>query len=521
VSITTVLAPSRFAGVPLASWAFALRVWIAIVVALYAGFWLQLEAASSAAVCVAILALPTRGAALEKAGFRSLATVIGVVVSIVLVGTFSQTRDLLLLAFAAWVGLCVYAARLSDGNRAYAAVLSGYTVALIAIEQIDTPKDVFDASMARGAAIAVGIAAVAVVNDLLAAPDRHKGLAEQLAALHRRVRAYANAALRGEAIDPAAAATLLSETAELRSESTTLAPESSSGLARSAAARSTAVALVAQIHAARTSQARAFWQRDAQVLDGLAALSAGVWPRHTWRTPYYRCHRFAAHAGVRAALWLGLSSVVFVLAGWPAAAVSLTVVTVVIGLGATTPNPRGFTVLALLAAPVAAALTGVLEFLVLDGVTDFELLALGLAPFMIGAVLLTTLPNPVLAGLGRLILIFVLVILGPSNPQTYNPQAFLDTSLFVCLGAALLLAAQNLIPPVPDERRRHWLLASARREVESLPSVRSRRPSPEEAMFRDAVRIGQIAATGAPAAELEEALSLFDRAGAIRLETRA
>ncbi len=173
MSVTTVLAPSRFAGMPLASWAFALRVWIAIVVALYAGFWLQLEAASSAAVCVAILAMPTRGAALEKAGFRSLATLIGVVASIALVGAFSQTRDLLLLAFAAWVGLCIYAGRLSDGNRAYAAVLSGYTVALIAIEQIDTPKDVFDASMARGAAIAVGIAAVAIVNDLPAAPDRH------------------------------------------------------------------------------------------------------------------------------------------------------------------------------------------------------------------------------------------------------------------------------------------------------------------------------------------------------------
>ena len=97
-----------FAGLPLASWAFALRVWIAVVAALYVAFWLQLEAASSAAVCVGILAFPTRGQAFEKAGFRFLATVIGVAVSIVLVGAFSQTRDLLLLAFAAWVGLCVY-----------------------------------------------------------------------------------------------------------------------------------------------------------------------------------------------------------------------------------------------------------------------------------------------------------------------------------------------------------------------------------------------------------------------------
>ena len=521
MSSTTVLAPLRFAGLPVASWAFALRIWTAIVVALCAAFWLQLEAASSAAVCVAILAAPTRGQALEKASYRFLATVVGVAASIALIGVFSQTRDLLLLAFAAWVGLCVYAAALADGNRAYAAVLSGYSVALMAIDQIDVPNTVFEASMARGGAIAVGIVAIAVVNDLFAAPDNHHGLAQRLAALHRRTREYAQTILHGRAVDPTDAAALLRDVAALHPDITTLGPESSSGRTRTAAARSAAVALVAQIHAARTAQSRAFWQRDAQVLEGLEALTAGVRPKQIWRIPYYRSQRLAAHAGARAALWIGLLSVVYVLAGWPDAAASLGVVTVVVGLGAITPKPRSFTELAVFALPVAAGLVGVLEFLVLDGVTEFELLALALAPFMIGAALLTTLANPLLAGVGRLLLIFTLVIFRPSNPQSYDPQAFIDTSLFACLGAALLLAAQLLIPPVSDERRRQWLMASARRELERGPSRLSRRYSPEEAMFRDAVRIGQIAATGAPAAALEEALGLFDRAGLNRLEERA
>jgi hypothetical protein len=125
-----------------------------------------------------------------------------------------------------------------------------------------------------------------------------------------------------------------------------------------------------------------------------------------------------------------------------------------------------------------------------------------------------------LASVGRLLLIFILVILQPSNPQSYDPQSFLDTSLFTCLGAALLLAAQLLIPPVSDERRRQWLMASARREFEQSPSRLLRDYSPEEAMFRDAVRIGQIAATGAPAAVLEEALGLFDRGGLRRLDVK-
>ena len=188
----TASAPFVFAGIPLASWSFAFRIWIAVVVALYAAFWLQLSAASSAAVTVGILALPTRGQALEKAGFRLIGTGIGVVAAIVIVGTFSQARDLLLVVFAGWIGLCIYAAGLWDGQVALdAAVLSGYTVVLVAIQRIDAPHQVFDAGVERGAAIAVGIGALALVNDLLIAPDRHVGLTAQLVDLHRRVRTHA------------------------------------------------------------------------------------------------------------------------------------------------------------------------------------------------------------------------------------------------------------------------------------------------------------------------------------------
>src|SRR5258706_15046945 len=82
------------AGFPLSAWAFALRIWAAMMVALYAAFWLQLESASSAAVTVAILARPTRGQAYQKAVYRVLATIIGVVASFVIAGLFPQSRSL-------------------------------------------------------------------------------------------------------------------------------------------------------------------------------------------------------------------------------------------------------------------------------------------------------------------------------------------------------------------------------------------------------------------------------------------
>ena len=46
--------PLIFAGFPASSWAFALRVWLAMLLALYVSFWLELESPSSSALTVAV-----------------------------------------------------------------------------------------------------------------------------------------------------------------------------------------------------------------------------------------------------------------------------------------------------------------------------------------------------------------------------------------------------------------------------------------------------------------------------------
>jgi uncharacterized membrane protein YccC len=119
----------KFAGFSPSAWAFALRTWAAMMLALYAAFWLQLASASSAAVTVGILALSTRGQTYQKAMYRILMTAVGVVASIVIAGLLAQARDLFVIAYATWLGICVYVCGFLDGNRAYGVVLSGYTVA--------------------------------------------------------------------------------------------------------------------------------------------------------------------------------------------------------------------------------------------------------------------------------------------------------------------------------------------------------------------------------------------------------
>jgi len=539
--------PLVFAGFSVSSWAFAIRVWLACLLALYASFWLQLEVPSSAAITVAILALPTRGQGLEKAGFRLFATAIGVAASIAIAGFFSQTGGLLLAVLGVWVGLCVYAAGMLDGNRAYAAALSCITVALIAIQQIDSPQQVFPTGVARGAALVIGVLAVAFINDVLAAPDYHPVVANRLAVLHRQIMSYAESVLRGETTSVSVTASMLKEVTALRPEIASLHTESSSGTARSTAARSAMVDLVATLFLARAlamlpAAARPtsgtiiqdehrpdllamcrgrieseLLRKDAEVRGSLDALRNGAHPAVSHRAPLYRCRRIAAENGVRAAICFTLIAALFVTAGWPTTEVALSLVAVIIGLGTTAPDPRKFTAIAILATPVSCLLAGILRYFVFNGVSEFPLLAIGLAPVVIGLALLISLPNPLLSSLGRLSLVFTLAILAPTNPQSYDPNVFLITCTLACLAAILTFAAQILVPPLSSNRRLELLLREARSDRGGLGVARHRHLTSEEAAYHDATRVQQIAAAGgADQSVLDEAMRCFDRSVAVR-----
>ena len=184
------------------------------------------------------------------------------------------------------------------------------------------------------------------------------------------------------------------------------------------------------------------------------------------------------------------------------------------------PDPRAFTTIAVVAAPIVCLMAGILEFVVLDGATAFPVLAISLAPFMIGAALLMTLPNQLLSALGRFNLIFTLALLAPSNPQTYNPQTFLFSTLFLLSATGLLFAAQILIPLVSNDHCRQWLQASVHRDLQRLPTRVKQALAPEEAMFRDADRIVRMLAAHGNAPEhrtaIQEVMANFDCAAVLR-----
>jgi len=561
------------AGFPLPAWAFALRIWVAMVVALYAAFWLQLESAASAAVTVAILALQTRGQVYQKAIYWLLATISGIVASFVIAGLFPQDRVFFLVGFAGWLGVCIYAGGLLDGNRAFGAILPSYTVAQVAVAQIDSPQGIFAAGVNRGAAIVVGIAALALVTELFVAPNLHRGLSGKLSTAQQRVRAFALAILRGAGADPIQSAHLLREITALHPDITALVAESTGERARGAAAASAAVALVAEVGAARSLaslpagtapalrrplaealagapgtethalQLRlqqhagsgygdphgAIFARHALDLllenqraqDAIEDLRAGRYPARDIHAPIYRSHRAAARNGLRAFLAVLISEILLSLAGWPFASEGLALLALIVALSANTPNPRAFPVNAAIAVPIAALLAGVMQFLILDGVDQFPLLAIGMAPVVLVTALLLTVPNPRLVSISFLVLIFFLVIFSPTNPQVYNPETFLFTSCMAIAAVILVFVLLQAVLPTSEALQRRWYLTSARAEMRDLLAGGRSRSLGDAALFRDADRIGQLAALQ-PAGDDERrddlhlALDIFACAAAAR-----
>lgn len=536
--------PSRLAGFSLGAWGFTLRNWVATLLALYVAFWLQLDGASSAGTCVAILSLQTRGQVLQKAAYRMLGTVVGVVVSVAIAGAFSQTRDLFFLACCTWLGLCATLAGLLEGNRAYGAVLSGYTVAIVALPNVDRPLSTFSSGVNQGAAIAVGILSVAFVSDLFWAPSLYPTVLAKLDSAHGRARSFAVAALRTGAADPGAAAALFRQVTALHPDVAALPAESLRGRARFRAASLASAGILRVVSAAHvvsaalaalgaegeasradlvgalehgtdgdvrqralevlaTDEAPAcrlvaasaclvLLEQHRQAAAALADLRADRQPAQRPHLALYRSRPAAVRNGLRGALALAISALILSLLSWPSAVTALVQVAILIGLSATNPAPGAFAKSALVALPLAVVATGVTEFLVLDGVDQFPLLALGMGPTIVVASLLLSAGKPALYGVGFLLIVFFPVILSPANPQSYNPQSYLFTSFLSLLAVVALFLLLATLLPTSAAQQGEWMLASARDDLREAVSGRRRRFDPAANAFRDADRIGQF-----------------------------
>lgn len=231
---------------------FCLRTWLSAVLALSSAFWLQFSSPASAAVTTMILAQPLRGQVLSKAVYRLLGTLIGAFVAVFLTACFNQDRVVLLGGVGLWLALCTIVGTLEKDFRAYAAMLSGYTVAIVGISCIDNPAGIFDVTVNRVSGIVVGIAATAAVNNIFGSPSAWEKLATNLHRVSNMVQRISRDAMAGHGIpNDTACAGLAGEIIALTSQVSFAKTELSDSRVRLAGARSAMVALLEMLSCSR------------------------------------------------------------------------------------------------------------------------------------------------------------------------------------------------------------------------------------------------------------------------------
>ena len=551
--------------IPVHIWAYAFRVSLAAVVALYVAFWLQLEGASSAAVTVAILAQPTRGAALAKAVNRIAATLIGATMSVVIAGLFPGERVGMLGAFVCWICICVFVASYFRGYQAYAAVLSGYTVAIIALVNIDTPQNVFTTMTDRMAAITVGILCVTLINDVFGSPPVWRELDRRINDIWRDVRGYARDVLSGNQENPERTGALLAQISGLRDQVDIVAHDMADGRHRAAGARSAMLALVEIVQRVRLlsllahgdplavtvkdqclaaldghhvevlallkkqreielsrpdavggavwqiQQAVAFVESKGLLDDGLLSLREGFEPTRDIRLPQRGEFAVALGNATRIGIALLAGATFLVFAGWPSSVAALTITAILCALSTTMPSPSKFAVAAMVSFVLASVSAGIVRFYVLTESQDFLRLAVAIAPVVIFGCLLSV--RPAIAGIGLIMNIIFLVLLGPSNPQVYNPLTFYSECMFVAFALGVVFLASRLVWPVSAFDKQYAVVRATQKALTaSVAGTEYSLPALEFSLAsRIADHVASVAGTRRPRREvLKGLLSIND-----------
>ncbi|RBM05942.1 FUSC family protein [Novacetimonas cocois] len=169
--------------------AFSARVMLSVCIALFLAFSFQLQSPMSSVTTVMIVANPAVGALVSKSIWRMIGTVIGAIISVALMAMFVQSPILYIMALSVTVGLACMAATFLRLFRAYAAVLTGYTIVIIAAPAFGDPDGVFLSALSRLSAVVVGIVTTAAVF-MVTSPRRSDPLIERIRAIFRDTVGY-------------------------------------------------------------------------------------------------------------------------------------------------------------------------------------------------------------------------------------------------------------------------------------------------------------------------------------------
>lgn len=146
---------------------FGLRLWLAICLALFVAFRLELDNSFWAGTSAALVCQPHLGASLRKGWLRMVGTLVGAVAAVVLSGCFPQNRAAFLIGLALWSAACGFVSTLLRNSAPYAAALAGYTAVVIASDELGatggTNGAAFNLAVTRMSEIWIGIVCAGLV----------------------------------------------------------------------------------------------------------------------------------------------------------------------------------------------------------------------------------------------------------------------------------------------------------------------------------------------------------------------
>nr|SAY42964.1 p-hydroxybenzoic acid efflux pump subunit AaeB [Serratia marcescens] len=140
-------------------WRYALRNSLAMCLALWVAFVLELDEPYWALTSAAVVSFPTVGGVISKSIGRIFGSLMGAAASVAIAGHCLNDPWLFTLFIAAWIGLCTYISNHYQNNVSYAFALAGYTAAIIAFGTVNVTdtQQIFDIAQARVCEVITGI----------------------------------------------------------------------------------------------------------------------------------------------------------------------------------------------------------------------------------------------------------------------------------------------------------------------------------------------------------------------------
>lgn len=146
---------------------YMLKVLLACVLAMWLSLKFELDQPRTAMLTVAIVMQSRSGMVFAKSYYRLIGTLVGIVVSFILVALFAQERVPFLLYMALWIGLCTAGSMIYRNHQSYAFVLAGYTLCIVGLPATLAPGQTFNIGITRISEILIGLFSAALISDLV------------------------------------------------------------------------------------------------------------------------------------------------------------------------------------------------------------------------------------------------------------------------------------------------------------------------------------------------------------------